>query len=31
MESENSHEFADNFLNQIIEGLSQNSKKFKYR
>tara|TARA_Y100000591_G_scaffold295351_1_gene284588 strand:- start:1966 stop:4479 length:2514 start_codon:yes stop_codon:yes gene_type:complete len=27
MESENSHEFADNFLNQIIEGLSQNSKK----
>ncbi len=27
MESENSHEFADIFLNQIIEGLSQNSKK----
>ena len=27
MESENSHEFADIFLNQIIEGLSHNSKK----
>ena len=27
MESENSYEFAENFLNHIIEGLSQNSKK----